>query len=220
MQADRFFDTTRGRIVAELRGKRGVSAYDISVSFGLSPNAIRQQLTILERDGLVVGRAVRRGKTKPTIEFALTPAGEQLFPQRYDKMLNSVLREVRKIGGDAMVTQVFEGMGQRSAAKFNAKMTGAVGTQERAEALVVQLREQGVDAEIVRVGDGFAIREHTCPYANTVGEHPEVCSVIHTILKEVVPGDVRHVESLATGGHECRFELQEETRGPRLVHPL
>jgi predicted ArsR family transcriptional regulator len=212
MQADRFFDSTRGRIVAELRGRRGVSAHDIAASFGLSPNAIRQQLTILERDGLVVGHAVRRGKTKPTIEFALTTAGEQLFPQRYDKMLNSVLREVRTIGGDAMVAQVFEGMGKRSAAKLNAKIAGASGTQERAEALVAQLREQGVEAEFVRVGDGFAIREHTCPYANTVGEHPEVCNVIHTILKEVVPGESRHVESLATGGTECRFELEEEPR--------
>ncbi len=214
MQADRFFDTTRGRIVAALRGNRGTSAHDIAASFGLSPNAIRQQLTILERDGIVIGHAVRRGKTKPTIEFVLTPAGEQLFPQRYDKMLNSVLREARAIGGDGMVAQIFEGMGKRSAAKINAKMAGASGTRERAEALVAQLRAQGVEADLVETAEGFAIREHTCPYANTVGEHPEVCSVIHTILKEVVPGEARHAESLATGGTECRFELHD---GPRVA---
>ncbi|MFN2449297.1 MAG: helix-turn-helix domain-containing protein, partial [Candidatus Baltobacteraceae bacterium] len=81
MQADRFFQTTRGRIVDELRRRRTASAVDLAGVFGLSPNAIRQQLVVLERDGLVAERSVRRGKTKPTYEFSLTSDAERLFPQ-------------------------------------------------------------------------------------------------------------------------------------------
>ncbi|MDQ6931259.1 MAG: helix-turn-helix domain-containing protein, partial [Candidatus Eremiobacteraeota bacterium] len=69
MQPDRFFQSTRGKIVAELRQRHSASAVDLAQAFGLSPNAIRQQLVILERDGLVEERSVRRGRTKPTYEF-------------------------------------------------------------------------------------------------------------------------------------------------------
>ena len=66
---DRFFESARGKIVAALRERRSASAFDLAAQFGLSPNAIRQQLVLLERDGLIAGRSVRRGKTKPTVEY-------------------------------------------------------------------------------------------------------------------------------------------------------
>ncbi len=80
MQADRFFQSTRGRIVEELRRRRTASAVDLAQLFGLSPNAIRQQLVVLERDGLVLERSVRRGRTKPTYEFSLTTEAEKDLP--------------------------------------------------------------------------------------------------------------------------------------------
>src|ERR1700729_722231 len=82
MHADRFFQTTRGKIVSELRRRGSASATDLARSFGLSPNAVRQQLIVLEHDGLVAETSVRRGPTKPTYEFSLTPDADKLFPQR------------------------------------------------------------------------------------------------------------------------------------------
>ena len=78
---DRFFDSTRGKIVGALRSRGAASAFDLAAEFALSPNAIRQQLVILERDGLVVGKSVRRGKTKPTHEYSLTSQADRYFPQ-------------------------------------------------------------------------------------------------------------------------------------------
>ena len=206
MVAARFFETTRGRIVTALRGRRGASAFELAAQFGLSPNAVRQQLTILERDGLVAGRAVRRGKTKPTLEFALTPAADRLFPQRYDVMLNAVLREVRATGGEAAVTSIFAAMATRTAERLRAQFdAGDIGGA--VNGLATFLRDQGVDVDVERTGEAIILREHNCPYARTVVEHPEVCTLIHTLLKEVVPGEAKQTESLATGGTECRFEI-------------
>src|SRR3984893_3111517 len=117
---DRFFESTRGKIVGALRERHAASAFDLAELFGLSPNAIRQQLVILERDGLIAGRSVRRGKTKPTVEYSLTTAADRYFPQRYDKMLNAVLREIRSAGGDDAVKAVFERIGKRSADRLGA----------------------------------------------------------------------------------------------------
>lgn len=204
---DRFFESTRGKIVGALRERRSASAFDLAQAFGLSPNAIRQQLVVLERDGLVAGHSVRRGKTKPTVEYSLTPEAERYFPQRYDKMLNAVLREIRAAGGDEAVQEVFKRIGQRSAERLAGSGDGNTNPEDQLISLVELLKHSGVTAELQRTEEGtLVLHEHNCPYASVVAENPEACTAIHTIL-ETVAGKAAQVESIATGGDECRFEI-------------
>jgi predicted ArsR family transcriptional regulator len=207
MHADRFFQTSRGRIVAELRRSGSSSAADLAQCFGLSPNAIRQQLVVLERDGLVVERAVKRGPTKPTLEFSLTPEAEKVFPQNYDKMLSAVLREVRERFGGEGVETIFRNIADRAAGKARDRITGSQ-PEERVSQLTEVLRDQGVLAEYSLIDGGYALHEHNCPYSAVAKENPEVCSVIHHVIDETLGGSHEQVESLATGGRECRFELK------------
>jgi predicted ArsR family transcriptional regulator len=203
---DRFFDSTRGKIVGALRSRGAASAFDLAAEFALSPNAIRQQLVILERDGLVAGKSVRRGKTKPTHEYSLTPQADRYFPQAYDRMLGAVLREVRLSAGDAGVAQIFDGIAKRAVGKIAPALEGK-STLERFEAIADNIRSSGVAVEVEEHDGTIVLREHNCPYANVVSEHPECCTVIHTMLDEVISPEVKQTESLATGGAECRFEV-------------
>lgn len=206
MQPDRFFESTRGKILTTLRGSHG-TAFELAERFGVSPNAVRQQLVVLERDGLVAGHPVRRGKTKPTIEYALTPKAEEYFPQHYDRMLNAVLREIREIGGEQAVQALFASIAARSAKKLKDRV-GDGTPSEKVAGLAEVLRSRGVRVDYDFVDGRYLLHEHNCPYAKTVKEHPELCSVIHNVIKDVLPGESRQVESLATGGSECRFEIK------------
>lgn len=216
MQAERFFQTTRGKIVTELRKRRGASAVELAALFGLSPNAIRQQLVVLERDGLVAEASVRRGPTKPTYEFSLTPEAQKLFPQRYDKILGAVLREVREQNGPQGVQQIFDGIARRTLAKNGARLAEK-STQGKVVELAAILRENGVEADVDLVAGSYVLHEHNCPYANVVKEHPEVCSMIHHVLMEIAPDGHEQTESIATGGNECRFVLRAPTNDTSLV---
>jgi predicted ArsR family transcriptional regulator len=206
MHADRFFQTTRGRIVVELRRRGTASAADLATVFGLSPNAVRQQLVLLERDGLVVEEPVRRGPTKPTLEFSLTPEADRLFPQGYDKMLTAVLREVRDQFGAPAVDRIFDGLSKRAVERARTKITGD-GLEERVAQLADMVRETGVVADYSLIDGGFALHEHNCPYSNAAKDHPEMCQVIHHVIEDTVGAYVQ-TESLAHGGKECRFEIR------------
>jgi predicted ArsR family transcriptional regulator len=207
MHDARFFQSTRGKIVTALRRRHAASAVDLAGEFGLSTNAVRQQLVTLERDGYVVERSVRRGPTKPTLEYSLTERAEALFPQQYDKMLGAVLREVKDSFGPGALDTVLGKLGERATEKYRAKI-GAPDAKGRAVQLAELLRENGVEADVVETASGAVeLREHNCPYAKTVGEHPEVCSIIHSVLHDVVSDRTRQVESIATGGDACRFEV-------------
>jgi predicted ArsR family transcriptional regulator len=180
---------------------------DLAGQFGLSTNAVRQQLVTLERDGYVAERSVRRGPTKPTLEYSLTESADSLFPQQYDKMLGAVLREVKDSFGKAGLDAVLSKLGERASEKYRSKMV-ASDPRGRALELAALLRENGVEADVVETASGaIELREHNCPYSKTVSEHPEVCSIIHTVLHDVVSDGTRQVESIATGGSACRFEV-------------
>jgi predicted ArsR family transcriptional regulator len=207
MQGERFFKTTRGKIVAELRRLGSASAADLAGLFGLSPNAVRQQLVVLERDGIVAERPVRRGPTKPTLEFSLTREADSLFPQRYDRLLSSVLREVRLQYGASAVGQIFDSISDRAVARAKRSVT-AERPEERVAQLTELLRHDGVVAEYSLIDGGFALHEHNCPYSTVAKEHPEMCQVVHHMIDETIGGAMQQTESLATGGTECRFEMK------------
>ena len=207
MHETRFFQTTRGKIVTALRRRHSASAVDLADEFGLSANAVRQQLLTLERDGYVLERSVRRGPTKPTLEYSLSPNAETLFPQRYDKMLNAVLREVKDSFGQDALEGGLRKLGDRAATKYREKFVSPDKKGKLFE-LAELLRESGGEADVVETASGtLELREHNCPYAQTVGEHPEVCSIIHTVLRDAVDVPPKQVESIATGGAACRFEV-------------
>jgi predicted ArsR family transcriptional regulator len=122
-------------------------------------------------------------------------------------MLNAVLRQVKKTFGARGVDAVMTGMGKRAVEKFKSRIT-APDARGRATELAAALRDEGVEADVVDLDGMIQLREHNCPYSKTVGEHPEVCSIIHTVLHETVAPQAIQVESIATGGDACRFEIK------------
>ena len=64
MQDARFFQSTRGKIVSALRRRHTASAVDLAGEFGLSTNAVRQQLLTLERDGYVAEPCLGPGRSR------------------------------------------------------------------------------------------------------------------------------------------------------------
>src|SRR5437016_5795969 len=86
----RFFTSTRGRIVALLR-RSSHTVDELAQALDLTDNAVRADLATLERDGIVQQRGVRRGSSKPAYVYDLHPEAESLFPKAYDRVLRQVL---------------------------------------------------------------------------------------------------------------------------------
>lgn len=212
MVQDNFFKSTRGKIVESLKRRGGCTAAELASEHGLTPNAVRQHLARLEGDGLVSKSPVRRGRTKPSLLFSLTARGDKLFPRRYEALLNAVLGELRREQGGGRVTDVFRRIGERSARKYADRFAGK-DVAGRVAAVTDILREQGVVADHGATADGFVIREHTCPYRETVAEHPEICSVVHSLMQQVLPSAPKQTASIARGDTMCEFHIESKPGG-------
>ena len=122
---ERFFASTRGRIVKLLRGTTA-TVNELMESLGLTDNAVRAHLLALERDGLVKQSGVQRGFRKPHFAYELTPEAEHLFPKAYDTLLNQFIAVLKdRLTPDAL-ENVLREVGRSLATEKSVKQRGGV----------------------------------------------------------------------------------------------
>jgi len=207
----RFFQTTRGRLVELLR--RGHSTVDeLASALGVTDNAVRAQLTTLERDGLVEQRGVRRGSGKPSHAYGLTPAFEPTLSQAYAPLLVQLLRELGGRLHPDELRELLRAVGRRWASELPA---AGGNVAERAAAAAVLLEQLGGAVELGAGGDGptvMTVRGFGCLVGLAVGEEPKVCAALETVLGAVTGLDVKECCERGVGAPSCRFELREPAR--------
>jgi predicted ArsR family transcriptional regulator len=196
----RFFASTRGRIVALLRRATG-TVDDLARALGLTDNAVRAHLTTLERDGLVEQRGARRGTSKPSTEYGLTPAADGLFPKAYAPVLGHILNALRRSESPEKVEAVLRDAGHRIAAAYDPDATAI---EARAAVAVEVLNDLGGLAEYTVVDGAVTIRGYNCPLAAVTAEHPEVCRLAETLVSDLV-GVPMHEACVRDGQPRCIF---------------
>jgi predicted ArsR family transcriptional regulator len=183
----RFFSTTRGRIVLLIRhSARTVD--ELAEALGLTRNAVREHLTTLERDGLAHRSGVRRGNGKPAHLYSLTPEAAELFPRGYAPVLDGVLDALARQLPPAAREALLRGVGRGIAA---ARPSPRGDLRERIAACAELLNELGGLAEAREVDGTLIIQGWSCPLASVVVAHPELCLLAEEMVTELVGRPVR-----------------------------
>ncbi len=178
----RFFTSTRGRIVTLLR-RASRTVDELAIALDLTDNAVRAHLATLERDGIVQQRGARRGSGKPALVYELAPGAEQLFPKAYGPVLQQLLEVLSERMLPDQVETLLGEVGRRIATRWNIP-SGDL--RMRLEVAVEVLNELGGMAELETCDNHYCIRGYSCPLAAVVPGHPEVCHLTQTLLTELV----------------------------------
>lgn len=203
----RFMETTRGQIISALRrGSRTVE--EIAGVLGLTDNAIRSHLSMLERDGLIQQTGVRRGTGagKPATVYEIPPSAEPLFSKAYVPLLEAVLDELSVEIPAERREQILRNAGHRLAAGMTLQRGGDLET--RTNEAVRLLNSLGGDAQVEQDNGKLSIRGCGCPLSAATARRPEVCKTMETLLQDVIGAPVR--ESCdRTGRPQCRFAVDQ-----------
>ena len=199
---ERFFESTRGRIITLLRGERR-TVDELAGELGLTDNAIRTHLVTLERDGLVAQGEPRRGSGKPSFTYELTPEAERLFPKAYGVLLQQLLEVLGERLPREVVADALRQVGSRLAA---ANDTGAKALPQRLEVALAILGNLGGLAKAEASEGGVLIKGYSCPLAAAVEGNPDACLLAETLLSDLIGVPVRQVCDQGPPPR-CRFEV-------------
>jgi predicted ArsR family transcriptional regulator len=201
----RFMESTRGRIVALLRrGARTVE--ELAHSVELTDNAVRSQLTSLERDGLVRQEGVRRGAGagKPAVLYELHPDAETLFSSAYPPVLTALLDALVDELPRERSDELLRNVGRRLASGAGGQARGTL--EQRVHAAAGVLTALGGEVDVVVENGVPTIRGHGCPLSAAVARRPETCRAVETLVSEIAGAPVR--ECCDHGERpRCRFRV-------------
>lgn len=206
--------STRMEILERLRRNQPATAETIATELGVTPNAVRQHLTNLERDGYVRSQPVRHKRGRPALTFSLTDRADAAFPKRYGQLATMVLTELRAMGGEDLIDEVFRRVAQRHASTiepgldgldFDAKLDQVVGSLARAGTLATATDDNNGEVEV-------AI--HNCPFRNTALKFPQVCTITPHMLASLLETSVSQAKSIHRGDSHCSFVVHRPASAP------
>jgi predicted ArsR family transcriptional regulator len=167
---------------------------------GVSLNAVRQQLNMLQREGLVEVRFEKRKVGRPTQVFALTDKADALFPQAYGPLALTLLRQLKEMDGDKKVDQIFDRRTRALIATYKKRLAG-MSLGEKWQELARIRAEEGYMARV----EGKGLTEHHCPIAAIAKEFPQVCMFEKKLFQAVLGGPLDRTDHLASGGRACVY---------------
>jgi predicted ArsR family transcriptional regulator len=199
--------STRMEVLELLRRRGHCSAETIATDLGVTPNAVRQHLTNLERGGFVVSQPERSGRGRPALLFSLTERADSVFPKRYGQLATMVLQEVQEMGGPDALDEVFSRVAARHAAAIEPDLEG-LEFDARMRRVVAWIGRAGTLAEQSETPEGVKITIHNCPFRNTALKFPQVCTITPHLVSRLMGTAVSQAESIHRRDPYCSFVVQ------------
>lgn len=198
-----FLLTSRGRIVDLLR-REPRTADALARTMGLTTNAIRGHLALLERDGMIEAAGLRRGVGKPAHIYRLTPAAEAQFSRAYAPFLSALLDELAAELDPARLDALLRAVGQHLAPRRAGRPATDAQCIAAAKAALADL---GGVVGSVETDRTITIAGLACPLAEVTGTHRAVCRSVEALLSAATGRTV--VEKCDRTGDraKCRFEI-------------
>jgi predicted ArsR family transcriptional regulator len=202
--------STRMEVLELLRRKGPASAESIASDLGVTPNAVRQHLTNLEKDGFVVSHPERGARGRPALLFSLTERADSVFPKRYGQLATMVLQEVREMGGEEALDEVFARMAARHAEVIERDLDG-LDFDQRLGRVVAWIGRAGTLAEQTETEEGVKVTIHNCPFRNTALKFPQVCTITPQLISRLIGTAVSQADSIHRRDPYCSFVVQRPT---------
>ncbi|HEX4214035.1 MAG TPA: helix-turn-helix domain-containing protein [Candidatus Dormibacteraeota bacterium] len=197
---------TRMEVLQLLRRKQAASAETIAAELNITPNAVRQHLANLEREGLVKRESLRHKRGRPSLLFSLTDRADAFFPKRYGQLATMVLTELQEMAGPEALDEVFRRIALRHAGPAAAELR----TQDmpsRIRWLLNWINRAGTLAEAEDCEEGVRITIHNCPFRNTALKFPQVCTITPQLIVEVLGAQVSQSSSIHRKDPHCSFVI-------------
>ena len=204
--------TTRSVILDSLKMRHEATVDDLAADAGISPMTVRHHLNALHGDGLLSQRSVRRKVGRPYHVYSLSADGHELFPQRYVRLSNRLLDEVKRQFSPEIANMLMRGVVQQIIEEQHDAYQSLDTFEERLAFLVKLLDAEGFMASWEKDGDQrYRITEHSCPFISLGAQHDEICTFDTELMISVLQTDVQKESCMLHGDSCCQFSVAAPT---------
>jgi len=192
------------------RGETTIS--EIAAQQKMSHEGARRQLLLLQKDGWIIrSRRSSAGRAgRPIIYYALTRAGDDLFPRKYDNLAALLIDTLVDAGGESALFDVLRRITDENVKKWAHRLQGK-SLEEKLEALKGIYIDQDPFVTVEADGEDLLFIERNCPYLNVAHEKPELCGITVSTLTRLTGRQVKREKKFQNGDRRCTFRVMRKS---------
>jgi len=209
--------STKRQILLLLKKKGKMTISDLARELEITSMGVRQHLSLLERDGLVSTRIMRKPMGRPVYIYSLTEEADNLFPKKYEELLESIIESVILLDGQEKLDQILQTRAARLVDLYRSRFDN-LNLEGKVQELEKILNEMGYLVEVKRINNhSFALDNYNCILNSIAKKHPQICKWELETFRELLGVKIERISALATGGLNCSFLIQgfsQESNSP------
>lgn len=195
---------TRRSILEILKTKGEATVEELAEVLGLTPMTVRHHLALLQKEGLISSRSIRRAVGRPHHSFFLSEKGQDFFPKRYDRLANRLLTQVEEMAGQHQVLQILEGYGRRMLEGYAWRLEDKELEDKVVEVCTI-LEEEGFPSIWENSPQGYLIHTVHCGIEEVAQRHPEACLWDLTFISQALGVPVQRLCRIVEGKPRCTY---------------
>jgi DeoR family transcriptional regulator, suf operon transcriptional repressor len=202
---------TRRAVLNALKKRGEMTAEELAEILEMTVSGVRQQLTGLQRDGLVAYEEIRSGPGRPRHSYRLTPAADALYPRAYAELTNELLQYIEDADPE-MVDNIFERRRERRIAAGRERLDGLPYPAKVTE-LAKILDEDGYLADWQECDDGtYLVTERNCAIFGVAMRYGQACGSELEFIRAVLPdARVERIAHMVAGAHNCSYRIEPQS---------
>jgi predicted ArsR family transcriptional regulator len=177
----------------------------------VTKEAIRQQLALLDQEGWIkkepAGKPEGRSG-RPTLRYAITAAGDHVFPKAYDALAVELLETVGEKLGPAALRKLLEAFTENRVKNWAPLLKGKT-LEEKLKALRELYLAKDPFTSVEKTPEGYRLIENNCPFLNVASRQPALCSVSVSMLTRLLGVQVTREEKFQSGDGRCVFLVRK-----------
>ena len=193
---------TRERII-DLMLKGHQTVEELAGLLGITRNAVRSQIALLRREGIVEVKGEVKGSRRPAAVFGVRAEADVGSSQAYPAVLSQLVRVL----SDGVPARKFESIMKQVGKGLAAAVPPPRGSaRERIAGAVTILKSLGARADMTEAGGKIVIAGNGCPISKVVSVNERSCLIMESFLGALTGLQV--TEHCDQGAHPgCRFDI-------------
>lgn len=169
----------------------------------------RQHLERMVKQGIIEAFDVKSGVGRPKRLWSLTKKADQYFPDRHDQLTVDMLISVRNVFGNEGLDKLIDDRTQATEQKYQQRLSGKKGVEERIQALVEIRSEEGYVADYYSEHEGFILVENHCHICTAAAMCQGLCRSELAVFKRLFMqlATVERIEHIVLGARRCAYKI-------------
>lgn len=180
---------------------------DLSIRIEISPTAIRQHLTILEKESFVKRERLKEGIGRPKVIYSITEEAEKVFPKYYSWLAGYLIEEIIEEKGEDSLDILFQNIGLKFSLLYKERVQGKP-LEERIGIVTDILNEWGSYASVESNRNAYLLKNYNCTFYDVAQKYPQVCTVHTTFLERLLGQPAERTASMAQGNECCAYKVR------------